>query len=234
MSNHESYRDLSLEDLIEEWRGANADAASELIVELPSDRRIALVKALSHTDHERIIESLTDDSIRLLLAEMAPDDLVDLMQNTSAEVRLSVWQNLGEETKRETLFLLRFDEDDAAGIMTPRFLAIQRDATVERAVRFIRTRAEGVETIYYLYVVDALQRLSGVVSLRNLLTSPDDVRVAQIMNEDVIEVEEDTDQEEVAKILETHDFLALPVVDTNRRLVRSPHSSSRGSVSIRR
>ena len=112
------------------WRGADSESAKSLIATLPSDRRIAPVNALSHTDHERIIESLTDDSIRLLLAEMAPDDLVDLMQNTSAEVRRSVWQNLSEETKRGTLFLLRFDEDDAAGIMTPRFLAIQGEATV--------------------------------------------------------------------------------------------------------
>ena len=219
MYSPESDHDFSLPDLIEEWRGADAEAQKKLISTLPPDRRLELVNALSRTDHERIIASLTDDSIRLLLAEMAPDDLVDLMQNTSSDVRRSVWQNLSEETKRETLFLLRFDEDDAAGIMTPRFLAIQREATVERTVKFIRTSAENVETIYYIYVVDPLQRLSGVLSLRNLLTSPDEAFVSDLMKEEVIEVEEDMDQEEVARILETHDLLALPVVDSNRRLL---------------
>lgn len=209
----------SLEQLLEQWRTADDDEKRTLFASLSADKRNDLIGALSESDQESIIASLTDDSIRLLLAEMAPDDLVDLMQAASAEVRHSVWQNLSEETRKETLFLLRFDEDDAAGIMTPRYLAIQTGASVAQALRFIRTSAEQVETIYYIYVVDAFQRLKGVLSLRSLLTAPDGVRIADIMQRDIVSVQEDTDQEQVARILETHDFVALPVVSAAGRLL---------------
>ncbi len=208
-----------LEQLIERWRTSDETERRELFTSLSSEKRIALIGALPQTDQEDIIASLTDESMKLLLAEMAPDDLVDLMQGVSTETRRSVWHNLSEETRKETLFLLRFDEDDAAGIMTPRYLAVRSEATVAQAIRFIRAGAEQVETIYYVYVVDAVQRLLGVLSLRALLTAPDETRVADIMHRDIISVHEETDQEEVARILETNDFLALPVVGSTGKLL---------------
>lgn len=213
------FDDISLEQLLERWYQSDADERTRIFAALSSEKRLALIGALPASDHEEIFEALNDENTRLLLNDMAPDDLVDLMQGASAELRHSVWHNLSEELRRETLFLLRFDEDDAAGIMTPRYLALQSEATTAQAVRFIRTSAEQVETIYYIYVVDPLQRLQGVLSLRTLLTSPDTRKVGEIMEREVISVEEDTDQEEVARTLETHDFLALPVVDSRRRLL---------------
>jgi magnesium transporter len=218
--NHaDIYDEHPLEQLLREWDAADEETRVAIFASLASEKRIALIKALPSSDHEPIIAALDDQGIARLLADMEPDDLVDIMQNTSAEVRHSVWNNLNEDMRKETLYLLRFDEDDAAGIMTPRYLALQSGATVDMALRFIRSSAESVETIYYIYVVDGLQRLKGVLSLKTLLTTPDTVRVGEIMEREIISVDESTDQEEVARTLETHDFLALPVVDSNGRLL---------------
>ena len=95
---------------------------------------------------------MSEQNIRAFLEGMEPDDVTDFMQSVSPEVRKSVWDNLSEEAKRETLFLLRFDEDDAAGIMTPRYLAVRSSITVSQAMNFVRKNVQNVETIYYLYV----------------------------------------------------------------------------------
>jgi len=126
---------------------------------------------------------------------------------------------LSDEAKIETQFLLRFDEDDAAGLMTPRYLAIQTSLTVAQALRWVRKNVYDVETIYSIYVVDKLKRLQGVLSLRDILSGNDEDKIEAIMVKNVITVREDTDQEEVAKTLETYDLLALPVVDGYNRLL---------------
>jgi magnesium transporter len=103
--------------------------------------------------------------------------------------------------------------------MTPRYSAIQIDRTVGQTIRFIRNKTAEAETIYYIYVVDSLSRLKGVLSLRQLLTSPDDVKIKEIMISDPVFVREDTDQEDTAKILESHDLIALPVVNDAGKLL---------------
>ncbi|MDX9801802.1 MAG: magnesium transporter, partial [Spirochaetia bacterium] len=126
---------------------------------------------------------------------------------------------LSAEAKKETLFLLRFDEDDAAGLMTPRYIAVKPSITVAQALKFVRKGAEEIETVYYFYVLDQLKRLIGVVSLRDILAASDEQIIAGIMETDIISVHEDTDQEEVAKTLQTYSLLAVPVVDKNNVLL---------------
>jgi magnesium transporter len=168
---------------------------------------------------ELLIKSLTGAHAKALLAEMDPDDLTDFIQSVSPEVRESVWNALEEEAKEETLFLLKYDYDDAAGLMTTRYLAIRPNLKVSQALGWVRKNMHNVETAYYIYVLDPLKRLIGVVSLRDLLASEDDDLVQNVMVREVITVFQDTDQEEAAKILETYDLLALPVVDQSHRLL---------------
>jgi magnesium transporter len=150
---------------------------------------------------------------------MEPDDLVDLVQSVSHEVRRSVWENLSDEAKREMLFLLRFDEDDAAGMMTPRYLAIRSNVSVSQALSFIRRNINRVEIPFYIYVVDDLQRLVGVISMKDILSGEDNRRISDMMERKVISVLDETDREEVARILEEHDLVSMPVVDTNNLLL---------------
>jgi magnesium transporter len=150
---------------------------------------------------------------------MDPDDLVDLIQTVSPQIRSEVLGHLSEEARKETEFLLRFDDDDAAGLMTTRYAAIRADITAGQALTFLRKAPEELETIYYVYVVDSLQRLIGVVTLRRLLVSPDNRKIADIMETNLVSVRDDTDQEETARVLDNHELIALPVVDHWNRLL---------------
>jgi magnesium transporter len=206
-------------ELAQEWGYFDETEQVHIFMNLDIDNKVDLIHTLSYTDQERLIEVLSVEHTKLLLAEMAPDDLADFIQSISPDVRKAVWQNLSEDAKKEALFLLKFDEDDAAGLMTPRYLALRSGITVANALQFIRKNSENVETVYYVYVIDQLKRLMGVVSLRQILSSRDDEIIENIMEKKVVFVHEQTDQEEVAKILETWDLLALPVVDTYNRLL---------------
>ena len=117
------------------------------------------------------------------------------------------------------LFLLRYDEDDAAGLMTPRFLAIQGTITVKQAITFIRNNSLKVEYLFSVYVIDQLQRLIGLVTIRDLLAAKDDQKISEIMEEHVDFALEETDQEEVAQIMETNDLASLPVVSADHTLI---------------
>ncbi len=216
-------KEISTQDLIENWDDLSEDEEKIIFRNLPLDMKIDLMDSLSSKDQEDIIRGLTDGGItgiKQLLKEMEPDDLVDIIQSASPDVRKSVWENLSDEVKKEMIFLLKFDEDDAAGLMTPRYIAIKSNITVGQALKFIRGQhAKDVETLYIIYVVDQLKRLIGLVSLRDLLEHEDDEIIKNIMETDIISVHDDTDQEETAKIFITYGFLAVPVVDENNVLL---------------
>ena len=213
-------KEISTQDLIENWDDLSEDEEKVIFRNLPLDMKIDLMDSLSSKDQEDIIRGLTDGGItgiKQLLKEMEPDDLVDIIQSASPDVRKSVWENLSDDVKKEMIFLLKFDEDDAAG---PRYIAIKSNITVGQALKFIRGQhAKDVETLYIIYVVDQLKRLIGLVSLRDLLEHEDDEIIKNIMETDIISVHDDTDQEETAKIFITYGFLAVPVVDENNVLL---------------
>jgi magnesium transporter len=211
--------EIPMDDLIEYWYQLTPEEELRFFSLLKLDRKVGLMSSLPPSTQETLMTALSVEHKKILLEEMEPDDLTDFMQAISPEVRNAVWKSLSEEAKQETLFLLRFDEDDAAGLMTPRYLALSSSLTVSQALSWVRKNAAVVETVYYIYVVDQLKRLRGVVSLRQILAARDEDRIEDIMVKKVITVREDTDQEEAARTLETHDFVALPVVDDYNRLL---------------
>lgn len=213
------YKELSYSELLEHWDLFNNDESLQLFLVLNQEDRSALLADLPPSQQEILLEGLSTHDTKQLLKYVDPDDLVDLIQNVSKEIRDNVWNNLSEDAKNETGFLLRFDQDDAAGIMTPRYAAIRAEISVKEAINFVRFSMDEIETIYYLYVVDNLKRLTGVISLRQLLQADDKDRIGEIMEQDVISVLDETDQEDVAHILEDNDLIALPVVDKFHKLL---------------
>lgn len=213
------FSDQPMADLVNDWRELEEDEASEIFLHLDAAQKMDLLTQLPNSEQEKIITSLSAQGKRSLFRAMEPDDLVDLVQSISHDVRRSVWENLSDEAKKEMLFLLRFDEDDAAGIMTPRYIAVRSDITVGHAIQFLRSKVQDVEFIYYLYVLDDLQRLKGSVSIKDLLAAADERRVSDIMETKIVTVFDETDQEEVAKTLEDYDLISLPVVDSNNILL---------------
>ncbi len=211
--------DFSVSELADWWYELDEEESLKVFLALSQDVRGELISELSSTDQRDLVTALSEQATKDLLEVMDPDDLVDLIQAVSPEVRSEVLGHLSDEARKEAEFLLRFDDDDAAGLMTTKYAAIRADINVGHALAFLRRSSEDLETIYYVYVVDGLQRLSGVVSLRQILMASDDKKIAEIMERNLISVRDDTDQEETAKVLENHDLIALPVVDRWNRLL---------------
>jgi magnesium transporter len=211
--------EIPVVELIDSWDELSEDEAVKIFSLLSLDSKVDLINALSPAKQEALVSALSRDHVKVLLEELEPDDLADFIQAVSSEVRESVWNSLSEEAKQETQFLLRFDEDDAAGLMTPRYLAIASSLTVSQALAWVRKSAKEVETVYYVYVVDRLKRLHGVISLKEILAAADDELIDKIAVKNVVSVRQDTDQETAARILETYDLVALPVVDRYNRLL---------------
>lgn len=211
--------EIPIDELIEIWDDLDEEEELKIFAVLDLEHKVDLMNSLPVSRQEMLITSLAGEHAKALLAEMDPDDLTDFIQSVSPEVREAVWNALGEEAKEEARFLLKYDYDDAAGLMTTRYLAIRPNLTVAHALAWVRRNMQDVETVYYIYVLDPLKRLIGVVSLRDLLAADDAELVQNIMAKKVITVFQDTDQEEAARILETYDLLALPVVDHYHRLL---------------
>jgi magnesium transporter len=211
--------ETSTQEIIDIWEDLNEEEEIKMFSLLDMERKVEVISELPPSSQESIILALSEERAKILLEEMEPDDLTDFIQSISQEVRDSVWSKLSDNAKEETKLLLKFDEDDAAGIMTPRYLAISATLTVKQALNWVRKQAKNVETIYYIYAVDQLKRLRGVLSIKDLLSSDDNEFIYNIMVEKVVSVREHTDQEEAAKILEVYDLIALPVVDEYNRLL---------------
>lgn len=211
--------EVPAEQLIEAWGDLEPEEQLRIFSVLDQDRKLHLLNNLPYSRQEQLVRSLSGRSARELLAGMHPDDLTDFIQAVSPEVREAAWNALSPEAREEARFLLKYDYDDAAGLMTTRFLAVRPNQKVAQALRWVRRNLGKVETVYSIYVVDPLERLVGVVSLRDLLAAEDDALVREVMVAQVISVFPDTDQEQTAKILETHGLMALPVVDRGNRLL---------------
>ncbi|MFL5249209.1 MAG: magnesium transporter, partial [Myxococcales bacterium] len=150
---------------------------------------------------------------------LPPDDAADLVQELDAGDRVHVIDFLDPITRREVSALLAYEEDEAGGLMSPRFARVRREMTVDEAITYLRRQARRrLETIYYAYVLDAEQRLQGVVSFRELFASPGDRPIHEVMETDLVTVPEHMDQEALSLLLAENDLLALPVLDAQGRM----------------
>ena len=175
--------------------------------------------ALSSRDQAQLLELIGPDRSRPWIRLLAPDDAADLIQALPPEKRPAYLSLLDPVTLREVTALLAYAEDDAGGLMNPRYMRLRPDITVEVAIRYLRRQAiRGIEVIDYAYVLDPEMRLLGVVSFRELFAAPSDTLVQDVMHTDIVIVTEETDQEELAHLLSEYGFLAIPVVDAAGRM----------------
>lgn len=178
-----------------------------------------LLSELEQTVFLEFIREMPVDDIVRILDEMPNDDVADLIGLMPPETAAAVLEKMEREGSEEVEGLLRYSDDTAGGIMTPDFVALSQDATAKEAIESLQNEHRDVEMPFYLYVVDDLKRLVGVISLRQLVVVKPDTRLKQIMNPDLVSVQTSMDQEEVAKIVARYDILAVPVVDETGVLV---------------
>jgi magnesium transporter len=147
---------------------------------------------------------------------LAPDDAADAVQAAPEEERDGLLALLDDSARKEVTALLAYAEDQAGGLMSPRFARVRPDMTADEAISYLHKQArERVETIYYVYVLDAQQRLVGVVSFRQLFEAPGSMKVRDLMQTEVVTVSEQMDQEDVGLLFAKHSLLAIPVVDAD-------------------
>ncbi len=211
---------LSYHELNDAWPLLSAGDRVEGFTLLSRGESEDLFDILDAREQAELILDLPPGRRRIWMRLLAPDDAADVIQETDEDGdRDAMLDLLDEPTREQVLALLAYAEDEAGGLMNPRFARLRPDMTVDAAISYLRRqREEQVETIYYAYVLDQQQHLEGVVSLRELVTASPPNQVREVMNSDVISVQEETDQEEVANVFAEHDLTAIPVVDEHGQM----------------
>ena len=186
---------------------------------LPKELAAEVFVEMEPEEQELLIKSFSDTELREVLEELYVDDTVDLIEEMPATVVKRILKHTDPETRRSVNEILKYPEDSAGSIMTTEFVDLKRDMTVEDAFKRIRRTGVDKETINICYVTDPSRRLLGLVSIRTLLLAEEDDVIEDIMETNIIFASTLDDKEDVAQDLGKYDFLAMPVVDKEGRLV---------------
>ena len=170
-------------------------------------------------DQERIINSMTDSELAGIIEELYVDDAVDLMEELPANVVKRVMRTATPQTRALINQYLHYPEDSAGSIMTSEFVDLKKYMSVKESFARIRRIGEDKETIYICFVISADRKLEGIVTVKDLLLADDDAIVGDLMDRNVIFATTTEDQESVSEKFSDYDLMALPVVDTEGRLV---------------
>jgi len=177
---------------------------------------------LSELDSSIMVDLVDDLSASFMagvVTRMASDDAADLLEALPEEIAHDIRTRMEADDRHEVEELLKYDPQTAGGIMSPDFMYLDEDLTVEEAIKKVQKRSEEKEMVFYLYITHGDGQLTGVLSLRELLLHPMHRQLKNIMNANVISVTTDTDQEEVAHVVSQYNMLAVPVVDATFKLV---------------
>ena len=198
------------------WPALSPDERLQHFNQLPRTEAEEFFLSLNTLDQAALLLALPAGERRLWMRLLAPDDAADLLQVVPPDTRDALLALLDEPTRLEVLALLAYAEDEAGGLMSPRYARVRPDMLVDEAISYLRRQArEQLETIYYAYVLDAQQRLLGVVSFRELFGAAGGKPVREVMRTDVVTVSEQLDQEAVSLLFTQHHLMALPVVDAD-------------------
>ena len=218
----------TLKDILTTMNGADIAAVFEEMDEertpllfrlLPKELAAETFAELSPELQEHLIRGFSDKELREVVSELYVDDAADLVEEMPASVVKRILAQADPQMRREINEILRYPENSAGSIMTKEYVSLRPNMTIAEALQRIRRTGVDKETIYTCYVTKE-RRLIGTVSVKDMLLAPDEnTPVSEIMDENVISVNTLTDQEEVAQMLSKYNFLALPVVDTDGRMV---------------
>lgn len=199
--------DLDNEQSLIVYRLLRKDDAAEVFAELKNEGK------------HRLLTSITDPEIDAIVKALNFDDVIDTLEEMPATVVKRMLRNSDAETRKKVNQFLQFPEDSAGSLMTTEFVEVKPDMTCAEVLDRIKKIGSTKVTIYTCYVTDKTKSLLGYVSLRLIVTSDSNTRVKDLMYEDVISVKAYEDQEEVAHRFRRYGFTALPVVDSERRLI---------------
>ena len=204
---------------------------AEFLEELPQDKIVVVFRALpkemaaevfSNLEPDPpqvIIQSATDQEVSAIVEELYVDDAVDMLEELPANVVKRVLKAARPDTRKLINQFLNYPDNSVGSIMTAEFTDLKQSMTVAQAIAHIRRTGENSESVYTCYVTDAGRRLEGVLTIKELLLAQDEQLIADLMETDVITAETTEDQEEAVARMMKYDFISLPVVDKEGRLV---------------
>ena len=186
---------------------------------LPKEQAAEVFSYFETDMQQFLIEKLSDTELKEVFDELFLDDTVDILEEMPANVTKRILRQTTAEKRKMINQLLAYPEDSAGSIMTTEYIDLKKTMTVDDAIERIRRIGLQSETIDTCYVIGAHRRLLGIVTIKDLLLNQKDTILADIMDEAVISANTLDDKEEVANLFEKYDIMALPVVDTENRLV---------------
>jgi len=211
--------EMNAADVAEILDNENAAHAVLLFRMLPKDLAAEVFALLSSDQQSAFISSITDKELGPILDELAFDDIVDLVEEMPANAVRKILLNSGEEERKLINQFLKYPPDSAGSLMTIEYVSLKKSMTVKQALDYIRETGLKKETIYTCYVTDANRVLEGIVSLKELVLAPEQELIENIFESECIYVNTHDDQEAVIAVFKRYAFLALPVVDTEKRLI---------------
>ena len=186
---------------------------------LPKDTAAEVFSYLTKVDRAHIIESLTDKEISGIIEKLFMDDTVDFIEEMPANIVKKVLKNTDDDTRKMINSLLSYPDDSAGSIMTTEFVDIKKEMTVMDAIAHIRKTGVDKETIDTLYVIDSNRKLEGIVPIRKILLSDENLLIEDIMDTNFVYIYTLDDQEDVASMFKKYDYFSMPVTDSENRLV---------------
>src|SRR3989442_10955154 len=210
---------LELTNLQDAWRLVPPEERFEAFMQLDRHEAEDFFLELPARDQHELMMLMPASQRRSWMRLLPPDDAADLVQEANEEEREGLLALLDEATRREVAALLAYAEDDAGGLMNPRYARVRPDMSADEAITYLRRQIhEQSRSLNYVYVLDADQRLLGVLSFRQLFGMTPDQRVRDVMNTRVVTAPEAMDQEELSRLFARHHRMALPGVDDQGRM----------------
>jgi magnesium transporter len=216
---HKRLHELHPADMADVLEQLTAAQRAKVFEHLDDDQVAETISEMEDEIQADVVDDFTDQRASDILEAMDPDDAADIIGDLPYDKAEALLRLMGVKEARQVRKLLGYKEKTAGGIMTPEVTTVTEDATVQEVIDHLRGAAAENENIYYIYVVGPKRVLEGVVSLRDLIVSAPETRVADIVERELFTVGVDDDQEQVADMMSKYDLLALPVIDEAGRLL---------------
>ena len=186
---------------------------------LPKAVSVEVFAYLPSDDQLKIVDGITDKELSYIIAELDFDDKIDILEELPATLVDKILEKTPKDERRLINTFLNYPDNCAGSLMTPDYISLEKEWTVERALKHIKEVGMDAETVYTCYVKDTGRKLIGIISLSTLVTANENEKIMNLMHTDYVYVNVYDDQEDVSEDFKKYGFLAMPVVDKEHRLV---------------
>ncbi|ADH98031.1 magnesium transporter [Salisediminibacterium selenitireducens] len=218
-SFRELFFDLHIMDQLDIYINIGKDQRKILYHFISPEEFAEIFEELEFEQQKLYMKELSTDYARDVINNMSDDDIADFLGEMDESESNKIIETLDKEDQADIKELLSYEEETAGGIMTKEFISLHANDRIEDVINLLREEGPDAETIYYLYVANEKDQLVGVVSLRDLITADAHRKVEEVMSTRVLSVKTSDDQEDVARLFQKYDFLAVPVITDDGLLV---------------